>query len=1132
MKKFLLFISFCCLSATGFATTYINITNTDLNVASNWTSDGTIAGTAAPNFTTNLDVFNLDNDPGVQAWVGTFTLGAAASTVTLNINFTGSPVVFSGNLAIVKATSSLTTAAGATLDMATFTLANAGTFANSGTIRTAATGALPLPTAKTWLGAGTVEYYGTSSQTIVAGTYSGNVTISGNRGIQTLTFAAGTVSIGATLTFSATGSPLFTMTGNTITYANVTGGLTISSAIPYNNLTLGNTGNTNTPDGNITVAAALQATGGAGGTLDMGTNTLSVGTAVVTNTGIILTSNMSAFPLSTGKTWGGTVKYAAAGGGQTIASGTYATLTLLNSTSSDNAGGAITVNTALNTTSGGTFDMGTFLLAGTLTTVTNPGTIRTAASGATPVTTGKTWGSAAGTFEYYGTSSQTIVAGTYTNNLTISGDRTGQTLTFANGTIILSNALTYTATGSPTSITTSNTITYAKLTGGLTISSAIPYNNLNLNNTSGTNTADGALAIAGILNLGSAAAGTFANGGFNHTLAGNLTGSGTQTGVGKITMTGNNATINFTGVCGNLELNSTGFSLAANSTFNGVVTFTAGKLNLNAKTLTIAGAATSFPSMSAANCFTGSATSNMTVTATSNIGTIYFDQATPGGNQLSTFTISGIGGTTTLAASNPIAVTTLTLTAGTLADGGNTITLTGNLSGVGTHTGTGKIYMTGNPASISFTGNSGNLELDNVLGFSLAGNSTINGPLTCTNGKLALLNRTLTIGIGGTVSGMSAANSITGNGALSSLVITATANVGTLFFDQGTPGTTDNIGALTLTPAGAAMTLGSNISILTTLALTAATSSINDGGFIITNAGAITGAGVHTSTGSGKILMTGANKSIGTTVTLGNIELNSVGTSAFTLGGAVTINGALTFTGAANTLTIGANVLTLKGTVSGMSATQYFTGSATSNMTIGSTGALGVVFFNQTTPGTATTVGTTNNIATFTVNTGASVTLGSDLSISTSLALVGTGAIADGGFLIKDNGSITGTGTHTSTGSGKISVIGLNSSIANGAATYGNFEFNHLVASAFTMAGSPTITGTLTYTGAANTLTLGANTLTLNGTVAGMSATQFFTGSATSNLTLTNSGAVGTLFFGAEFQNDRRWYGYFRQFYD
>ena len=160
----------------------------------------------------------------------------------------------------------------------------------------------------------------------------------------------------------------------------------------------------------------------------MGTNTLG-GAGTITNTGgtIRFSGPSNGFDIQTG-----TVEYY--GSGQTVAGGTYATLTLSN-TSGTNATVGNIIATTLNTAAGGTLNMQNFTLG--LTSVTNAGTIRTQNTSIAPITPELTWG---GTVQYDASSGQTAVAGIY-NNLNISNSA-GITL---GGAVTVNGTLTMTA---------------------------------------------------------------------------------------------------------------------------------------------------------------------------------------------------------------------------------------------------------------------------------------------------------------------------------------------------------------------------------------------------------------------------------------------------------------------------------------------------------------------------------------------------------------------------------------------------------------------------------------------------------------------------------------------------------------
>ncbi len=106
-------------------------------------------------------------------------------------------------------------------------------------------------------------------------------------------------------------------------------------------------------------------------------------------------------------------------------------------------------------------------------------------------------------------------------------------------------------------------------------------------------------------------------------------------------------------------------------------------------------------------------------------------------------TFSG-SSTKTLPASFPVLVKgNLVITTTTLADNGNIITVNGNISGSGTHSGAGKILLTGGTAPHDIRdANWGNVELDDVQGAVLGNNFSISftGSFTLTTGIVTLGN--------------------------------------------------------------------------------------------------------------------------------------------------------------------------------------------------------------------------------------------------------------------------------------------------------------------------------------------------------------------------------------------------------
>jgi hypothetical protein len=140
--------------------------------------------------------------------------------------------------------------------------------------------------------------------------------------------------------------------------------------------------------------------------------------------------------------------------------------------------------------------------------------------------------------------------------------------------------------------------------------------------------------------------------------------------------------------------------------------------------------------------------------------------------------------------------------------------------------------------------------------------------------------------------------------------------------------------------------------------------------------------------------------------TINNVTINN--SAGVTLSTAKQVNGALTLT--SGKLTIGANTLTLNGTVGSMSTLNSLIGSSTSNLNIGGTGALGTLFFDQTTSGT------TNALQNVTIN-----------RTSTGSATLGN-ALTVGGTLTLTNGNIITTSTNTLTLGSVATISGGSSS--------------------------------------------------------------------------------------------------------
>jgi hypothetical protein len=528
-----------------------------------------------------------------RTWGGTVEYNGASQTVVTAASYNHLVISGSGtktSAAALDINGNLTIESGTTLNGSTFShtiagnwISNGGTYTSTGTVTFDGTTQSISGSASTAFNNLTVN--GPSTTTLAINiSVAGNVSITSGDVLDLSTFtcnrtvAGGTLSVAGTLKLGGTSGgqtgsnyPLnFTTNtlGGTVNYNNATGGQKIFPA-SYTILTLGNTNGTQTAGGNLTVTTLNNNTSAAD-VLDMVTNALTV--TNVNNIGTIKTQNISATPLSNGRTWGGTVEYD--GASQTIVAGTYTNLVTSNSGTKSLA--AATTASGNTTIGAGTkVDVGVFTMTlGTASVVTVNGTldfsnstglIRTAATGASTLTMGAsglirtfddlglgpvtnaslqtqgtgTWATTSistnGTVEYYrnATSAQAITDRDY-NNLIISGNTQLKTWTMAaartvNGSVTISADAPFTLAGAQT----------LNVKGDWTKNSVGAF-------TPGTGTI-------------------------------NFNGSTLQTIGGTVSTAFGAVTFN----------NAAGFSLAKDATVNGLMTFTNGVVNASSNLLTI-----------------------------------------------------------------------------------------------------------------------------------------------------------------------------------------------------------------------------------------------------------------------------------------------------------------------------------------------------------------------------------------------------------------------------------------------------------------------------------------------------------------------------------------------------------------
>ncbi len=674
-----------------------------------------------------------------------FNAGSNANnTLVGNLSGTGTTnMVFGGALAISSGTTTNNFTGASTTIAGTLTLSGSSSWVQGANSILSLGAATPITTGgntfDTFTNQNTVIYSAAAgSQSVVATTYY-NLTFRNTSGTNTaagslvvngtlITTAGGTLDLGTSNTLSGT---LATITNNgtiktssvtaaipsglawggTIEYGSATGGQTIVSETSYTNLKLDNS-----TSGTDTAAAATVINGTltvpANGTLDMSTFQMT-GTPTIANSGIIKTSNTSSPAIPGGFTWGGTVQFAAAAGGQSIATGTFATLIFSNSSATNTAVGTLTVNTALTTTAGGALNMAGYPLAGTLTTITNSGTIETQNVSATPLTTGKTWG---GTVLYDAlTGGQTIMAGTYaTTTLANTGgtDTSGGNLTvntlfnISSGGTFNPGAATYTIAGTGT------------LTGSGTVKVSDNAANAFLTQYSITNKTLTSLTVD---YTGGASQGISSTTYSNLTFDGAVVGVGTGVVTGALTV---NASGSFVPTSGTITMNSG--STITNSNSAGSLAFYG---------LTIAsGSVTGNTSFSVTNIFTNSSGGVFT----SNSGTITCAGCTisNSGTTLTFKNLSTTGTATAGSSANFTVAGNFAVSSGTFTSTSNTLTIGGNFTNSGT--------FTHNSGTVVFNG-TGISTLAGATTFYNLKDVTAGSTLAFTHGQIFTIAGTLTL---------------------------------------------------------------------------------------------------------------------------------------------------------------------------------------------------------------------------------------------------------------------------------------------------------------------------------------------------------------------------------------------------
>jgi hypothetical protein len=541
-------ISIPNITISGSRTNSGTLITSTLNVNAALTNNGTVTASTALSGTNTFTqganaILNIGGSSGITGLTATAnpnTVNYTGTGQTLktgtyhHLNLSGSGTVTA--IGILDMNGNITIGNGVTLNGGTFAHLVGGNWINNGGTYTS-TGSVTFNGTSQSIGGSsatnfnTLAFNGAPTTTTLAANVSvaGDLTLSTGDVLDLVSFSCNRVTVGGTLSLTATsilklsGSnfPLNFTTNTlsgTVNYYNATGGQTIHST-PYATLTLGNTSGIQTAGGNLTVATLNNSN--AGSTLDMSTFQLTVVTP--TNAGTIRTQNISATPLTTGKTWGGLVRYDGAAA-QTVVAGIYNNLTLATSGTATTAGiadinGTITIensttfngSTFAHTVAGNWINDGVFTSTGA-GTVTFDGAIQSIGGSASTTFNNLTLNGAPTTTTL---AINTSVAG----NLTLStGDALDLSTFSCNRTSAGAGTLSLTASstlklsgssGGPSGsnfplnfliYTLSGTVNYYKATGGQTIYSTPAYATLTLGNTSGTQTADGNLTVTTLNN--------------------------------------------------------------------------------------------------------------------------------------------------------------------------------------------------------------------------------------------------------------------------------------------------------------------------------------------------------------------------------------------------------------------------------------------------------------------------------------------------------------------------------------------------------------------------------------------------------------------------------------------------------
>ncbi len=478
------------------------------------------------------------------------------------------------------------------------------------------------------------------------------------------------------------------------------------------------------------------------------------------------------------------------------------------------------------------------------------------------------------------------------------------TLSDGGFTISVAGNISGTATITGTGTISMNGTTQQTLAAGT-------YQNVTIANTNATVTAQGTTTVSRNLTINNGC--TLNDGGFIVSITGNVAGSGTCAGHGRIRMTASNTTIASGLTFNHLQIQQTTFN--GNVTVNGNLLHN-GTSTTNGNTVTVGGNLVAFNTTSTINTgvgklvLTGAMTNQSVgnVTLSANTGTGYvvgdiitFSSPPVGGTpaigvvtSVSSGAISGVGITDPGSGyTSAPTVASITSTAGTGATLANIVAIlsTPTIKYIGGRTNTFIENLEVN--------NSGNeIQVSTSRTLTVTGNLSFNAANVA--GKLLLAGASANLTIGNATAAtitMAATNSLgTAVQNAGNMVINSTAtNVGTIYFDQSTFNTTNRISQFTLT-AGTA-TLGNALHVNSNCVLTAGTLTLASNAALLLNGTTFTRTSgvINASNSSSFFRLTSATVTVPSGVfspaTVANFVDSSNGTATIThtLGSAITV---------------------------------------------------------------------------------------------------------------------------------------------------------------------------------------------------------------------------------------------------